>query len=666
MTFLQPALLLALPALLLPVIIHLLNRLRYRTVRWAAMQFLVSVARSSTRHARLRHYLVLLTRALVILFLVLALSRPVTGGWLGSGLAREPDTVILLLDRSASMEAHDARWRESKRAHAITRYIEAAEQFARGSRFVLVESALNTPQDISGPEALTALSLASPTDTAADIPAMLSSALDHISSHPSGKTEIWLASDLQSSNWRPDAGEWADLDTRIASMQGAVKLKILALTSSTRQNSSVAAYRIKRQSIGRAPHLNLTLDLNANPDPGKPLPISVSLNGASLPVDNYAGRGAVRYSRLLALPANSETRGWGSIAIPSDGNLHDNTAYFAYSGDVFLSTAVVADNGIVDRYLRVAAAPAPHLFAHASESVQPFGIERLDMESLALLAWQAPSISPQAGEWIDAYVRAGGVVVFFPPGEENSAPGGKGLYGLEWGPPVSAQSGSPFRITAWDQMEGPLANADSGSPLPVASLAVMKRQVPFPSAQATGNWIPLATYGDGMPFIARMPVGDGFAFVCTSLPHPDWSTLAEGAVLLPMIQRMVQEGGTRLALQSMATCGTWNPSDPDAVWQGLDHEGDFRWNAGIYSQGSRLIALNRPVHEDDPECLSPRDLRKLMQATDYRVFEEAHQHTSGDSRGEIWPYLLLASVLCMILESGLLLSERLAPGRSRP
>ena len=47
MTFLQPFIMLGLPLVLVPVIIHLLNRLRHRPKPWAAMRFLLSATRSS-------------------------------------------------------------------------------------------------------------------------------------------------------------------------------------------------------------------------------------------------------------------------------------------------------------------------------------------------------------------------------------------------------------------------------------------------------------------------------------------------------------------------------------------------------------------------------------------------------------------------------------------
>src|SRR5207248_4179222 len=52
MTFLQPLLLVALPLVALPVIIHLINQRRYQTIRWAAMIFLLAanqIGRASCR-----------------------------------------------------------------------------------------------------------------------------------------------------------------------------------------------------------------------------------------------------------------------------------------------------------------------------------------------------------------------------------------------------------------------------------------------------------------------------------------------------------------------------------------------------------------------------------------------------------------------------------------
>src|SRR5438552_3402800 len=68
------ALAVAVGAASLPIIIHLLNRKRYRVVTWAAMRFLLAALKKNTRRMRLEQLLLLALRTLIVLLLVLAMS----------------------------------------------------------------------------------------------------------------------------------------------------------------------------------------------------------------------------------------------------------------------------------------------------------------------------------------------------------------------------------------------------------------------------------------------------------------------------------------------------------------------------------------------------------------------------------------------------------------
>ena len=131
MTFLQPFILWGLPLILLPVLIHLFNRLRHRSMPWAAMMFLRSATRKSTRYARLRQFLILLFRVLAVFGLLLALSRPLAGGWAGWLFASAPDVILVLLDRSASMETKPGDGQPTRREQALRLFAEGAKQIGR-------------------------------------------------------------------------------------------------------------------------------------------------------------------------------------------------------------------------------------------------------------------------------------------------------------------------------------------------------------------------------------------------------------------------------------------------------------------------------------------------------------------------------------------------------
>jgi len=104
----------------IPVIIHLLNRRRFRVVRWAAMEFLLASLRKNYRRVRMENLLLLILRVLIIMLMAVALARPLVGesGLLGA-LGTESRHVVLVLDDSLSMHYREGRVSSFERARDI-------------------------------------------------------------------------------------------------------------------------------------------------------------------------------------------------------------------------------------------------------------------------------------------------------------------------------------------------------------------------------------------------------------------------------------------------------------------------------------------------------------------------------------------------------------------
>ncbi|MCD6303497.1 MAG: BatA domain-containing protein, partial [Planctomycetes bacterium] len=85
-----------------PIIIHLLNRRRFRTMDWAAMQFLWESVRRNRRRLRIEELILLVLRCLAVLLLAFALAR-FTGCGSALGGSAGSRTVVFILDDSASM-----------------------------------------------------------------------------------------------------------------------------------------------------------------------------------------------------------------------------------------------------------------------------------------------------------------------------------------------------------------------------------------------------------------------------------------------------------------------------------------------------------------------------------------------------------------------------------
>jgi hypothetical protein len=101
--FLNPAFLLIAAALVsVPIIIHLINRMRFKRLRWAAMEFLLKAQKRTRRRLIIEQLLLLALRCLLIALVGLLVSRFVGCG--DSNMPGKPNLHIALLDDTPSMQ----------------------------------------------------------------------------------------------------------------------------------------------------------------------------------------------------------------------------------------------------------------------------------------------------------------------------------------------------------------------------------------------------------------------------------------------------------------------------------------------------------------------------------------------------------------------------------
>ena len=172
---------------------------------------MLKAARESRGKKKLKHLLILTCRALAIAALIFAVARPLIGGFLGSG-SGAVGTVVLVLDRSASMETKPGSGELSYRESVLEQISEAVEKMG-SPRLILIDSATSEIQEIPSPDAIPELSATYATDTQADIPTLVMKAIDYLDETKPGESEIWVASDLQRNDWRPSDSRWGAVET---------------------------------------------------------------------------------------------------------------------------------------------------------------------------------------------------------------------------------------------------------------------------------------------------------------------------------------------------------------------------------------------------------------------------------------------------------------------
>src|SRR5882762_4513499 len=91
-------------AVSIPIIIHILNRRRFKEVQWAAMDFLLRAMKKNRKRLRFEQWLLLAVRCLILGLLGLAMSRPMGCEKQAlSNLARQAGLHVLVIDDSYSM-----------------------------------------------------------------------------------------------------------------------------------------------------------------------------------------------------------------------------------------------------------------------------------------------------------------------------------------------------------------------------------------------------------------------------------------------------------------------------------------------------------------------------------------------------------------------------------
>lgn len=658
MSFLSLWMLWGLPLASLPVIIHLVNRMRHRTVEWAAMRFLQKVTRASTSMAKVRQWLVLLLRVLACAALILALARPLLGGLLGLRFSGAPDTIVLLLDRSASMQARGPGGKTILDS-AVRRAAESASVFGGGPRMVLIDSNDGKPAQLPKASLLPELPIAVPGDGAAAMPAMLSAAIDYLTAHPAGSAEIWIVSDRQATGWQLEDKAWPLLESRIKGMRNPPRLRFLD-ASGAEASGKDAALSLLSVRTGEVPgsagrkwrhEVAFVLRQGGEEAGERTLTLYDGANRSQVKVE--AAGSQSRHRTVFETDALASPRA-AYLELPADANPGNNRIWFALGKPPAPKTLIIGEAGD----------PATHLFALASkgEVVSLAGLRAGDLRDAALVVWNAALPAAELRKELDALVESGGTLLLLPTEKDKW----DGL--VDFGEAVA--STTPLRIGQWERAEGPFADSDAGASLSMDRLEVIRRAALRTAQGAAGGEqpAPLALFADGTPMAWRLSRGQGAVVALATSPDPAWSNLRMGGVFIPFVRRLQADGARRFAPARYAQCGT--PGCPDLTGAEPLAEGMAPGNAGIgvYRTDSGLVCVNRPAVEDDLMQVSVEATESAMKTVPMRAFQ-AKAEDDGAMQSEIWRGFLVLMLLLLAAEAFLLVPRAVPtgkPGAAKP
>ena len=347
MGFLTPLFLIGLAGLLVPVLLHLTRHERGKPVRFPSLMFLERIPFEETSRRRIRHWLLLAIRLVALALLIAAFARPfVRGGRLASVGGPGPEEVVILLDRSYSMEFGD-NWEEAVAgAKSVTAGLRPQD---RVSLIAFSETAHLLHRSISDPGRIAAtLDTLGTGSLATRIAPAVKLAGSTLAASTLPRHRVVVISDFQRAGWRPDPD---------ATLPEGVVVEDIVVGGEDKDNLALSDLALDRESAGGRERVSVQARLINTGAAEATTDVTLSIDETdveTVPV-TVAGGGAAPVAFAPFTLTSTFTRGQVRLADASGAGLHeDNTVSFVASPGGDLDVLVVDPLGTGDSnlYLR--------------------------------------------------------------------------------------------------------------------------------------------------------------------------------------------------------------------------------------------------------------------------------------------------------------------------
>ncbi len=584
--FLQPAFLWFLPLILVPLIILLLLRRRFRVQPFGSLLFLRRIWEKRKRTLRIREILLLLLRMLVLLLIVLLFGRPLLQRGGGRSISMRSASHIIIIDDTFSMRLRNGGstlFDEAKReASQLLRLLPPSSQCAvlamsspRGNWAGSPRDAMANLQNIS----LTFRSGAF-TGTAAALSDLVAQAREP-------GAAVYVFSDFQASV----LDSLSHLRT-IAAHKKQIDWTFVQVSA----QSPVAIWPDALSLVPRATGADGRLELRMGIISSADLPEVPALD-AYIGAEHVARRRVLSRSGplqdTLTLPLRRSGALSGKIVIDAADDLpEDNAQYFNFFNPPFLRVAVLTDQEGLPPLLDACR-------RSALQGAQTIQFDRIDAkawrgsesgyDAIWLFEQSLPSASLKDG--LRSFLGQGQGVIITLGSNADAAAFNRLLLGpLGLGELVQPKSGGGFRLVSRLKTQNPLF---SGFPQRLREEILFQQYFSINPAPQTSV---LAEMDDGSPFLLENRAwGGSLLLMAGSLRDETASNIGQSAFVVPFLYRCIETSCN--ALRQGVQCGVGEPigiplgkgqklQDP-LVW--LDpKENAIRFPVALVARGNEL------------------------------------------------------------------------------
>ncbi len=568
MTFLAPMALIGALLLILPIVVHLFKPRKMQSTPFSSLRWLKLTKQRLSRRIQWHQWLLFLMRAACILLLVMALAKPLVGGW-GKN---KPVTRFIVIDGGASMlyQAGDDLSSFAKATQLATLY---AKNYNVGDLTSILLSG-PTPELITplGPDsslALEKINSLHPTSSHASLTATLPLIRSLIRSNNQQSVELVFLTDNLKDRW-----EQKRIQTFLKDLPNPVAVKLIETTASPTPNKWIANARLLQ--FGTDEDRIIRAEVSCNVEPTGP--VNIILQGIS---------GVVEESQPVTLKPGQVTRIdfripaalnlKGQIATlnlePSDGLKADDSFFLnldtPWAARVLLVEPDVkgADGRSDGLYLRVGMEVlrasknlAIEVLVRNSGTVSATDFQNADV----ILMAGVPELTSTSLEALETRVRTGaGLAVLFGP-HINEEFYNQKLYRPQQ--PAEGILPLPLKIEAQkftlEGKPGRMTNISWNHPLlallkdPLLGDLTTSRFNRYANLSGTIDKSDriLARFDDNIPAILERTLGAGRIIILNMSANDEWTDLpSEKKIFIPLLDRLLNHLASGALKQSFYT-----------------------------------------------------------------------------------------------------------------
>ena len=522
MQFLFPGFLIALAALILPIIIHLFYFRRFKKVYFTNVKFLKEVKEETSNRRKLRNLMVLLSRLFALAFLVFAFAQPFVPQE-DSEVKKGRKSVSIFIDNSFSMSAlsQDVSLldKAKKRAEQIIKAYSPEDDFqiltsdfeGRHQRLVGQEDALSMVDEIRVSPAVREVS---------KIHARQQQTLN------SGKNDEQLSYII--SDFQKNISDFKNITDSSASIE------ILPLQSVQEKNVSIdsAWFEAPVQMMNQTNTLLVKVK-NHGDETSKSVRLSIKHNGQSRPVGTMDI--PAKSSVIDTVPITILKTGWhkGELTITDYPIQFDDKFHFSFYVAEEVNVLVINDSS-PNSYLNAAFRGIPY-FKMTNQNSRSLEYSKFPNYKLIVLN-DLKSVSSGLASELNQFVSNGGNVLVFPDAQANIDSYKNFLQTF----PADTYQG-------FEKAKREVGKVNTSEFVFKEVFENRKANLKLPATEgnfkmsgfSTRGSEQLLTYRDGGSFMTKYRIGDGALFLSAAPLNTDYSNLVRNSeVFVPMLYKM--------------------------------------------------------------------------------------------------------------------------------